>query len=663
MNATRYRKNVFQFFKMDFTSGLLRWIVPLTAYLCCPVGSQGEIFTVLKDLGISDANTPYGTLIFSGTTLYGATTSGGTAGRGAVFKINTDGSSYTLLKSFDSAGPNSPTGRLLLSGNTLYGTALLDGTDSSKRGAVFKINIDGSGYAVLRHFASTNGSGPHSGLVLSGSTLYGTTYYGGVWDLGTVYKINTDGTGFKVVREFTPYDGANPVGDLALSGNVLYGTTYNSGGTNGLGGIVFRLKTDGTGFAVLKSFAYADGNHPYAGVTLSGGNLFGATYSAGAYSSGTLFKMGTNGTGYHVIHAFDLTNGANPYAALTLSGNTLYGTTYNGGTPLATTVGTVFQINTDGTGFAVLRNLLGADGTHPYAGVAVSGSTLYGTSSGGGSKYFGTIFSLRPGTAAPTITSQPLSRTNAVGTAASFQVLASPADGLSYQWRRNETNLVDSGRVSGATSKVVTLASVQPDDAGNYTVVVSNSGGSVTSSVALLTIRTPPLANADSVEVPLGLSLSMPVGTLLANDSDPNGEAIGIASIQSPSAAGCGVSMANGVVTYWGAFSGAADHFTYTLTNASGLSAVGAVNVTLTGSLPATNHLSVQPLANGSMRFVFLGVTTFRYALEQTRDLTPPQTWQRLQTNWTGARGYVFFTNTPPPGTSVYYRARWVPGL
>ena len=47
-------------------------------------------------------------------------------------------------------------------------------------------------------------------LVLSGGTLYGTTYLGGSSDKGTVFKVNTDGTGYTVLKSFTGSDGASP---------------------------------------------------------------------------------------------------------------------------------------------------------------------------------------------------------------------------------------------------------------------------------------------------------------------------------------------------------------------------------------------------------------------------------------------------------------------
>ncbi len=87
---------------------------------------------------------------------------------------------------------------------------------------------------------------------------------------------------------------------------------------------------------------------------------------------------------------------------------------------------------------------------------------------------------------APTISAQPQSRTNVTGTSASFSVTADGTPAPSYQWRFNGAN------ISSATQTSYNIGSVQTNDAGSYTVVVSNSIGSVTSSVATLTVIVPP---------------------------------------------------------------------------------------------------------------------------------------------------------------------------
>ncbi len=89
----------------------------------------------------------------------------------------------------------------------------------------------------------------------------------------------------------------------------------------------------------------------------------------------------------------------------------------------------------------------------------------------------------------PTINTQPQSQTVTVGGNATFTVVASGSTPLSYQWRFNN------GEISGATSTNYTRSNAQLTDAGNYSVVVTNSSGSVTSSVAVLTVNAAPAGN------------------------------------------------------------------------------------------------------------------------------------------------------------------------
>ena len=86
----------------------------------------------------------------------------------------------------------------------------------------------------------------------------------------------------------------------------------------------------------------------------------------------------------------------------------------------------------------------------------------------------------------PQITTQPASQTVALGTTASFSVVATGTAPLSYQWQLNGQNLVGNTHYVGTTSNVLTIAGVAPVDIGNYRVIVSNGGGSVTSATAAL---------------------------------------------------------------------------------------------------------------------------------------------------------------------------------
>ncbi|HLP76897.1 MAG TPA: immunoglobulin domain-containing protein, partial [Candidatus Paceibacterota bacterium] len=97
------------------------------------------------------------------------------------------------------------------------------------------------------------------------------------------------------------------------------------------------------------------------------------------------------------------------------------------------------------------------------------------------------------------------------GLSASFSVGASGTAPLSYQWRFNNANL------SGQNASSLTFNPVSTNNAGNYSVVVSNSGGSVTSSVVTLTVSAPvahPLIATQpaSQTVQQGQSVTLSVG-------------------------------------------------------------------------------------------------------------------------------------------------------
>lgn len=83
----------------------------------------------------------------------------------------------------------------------------------------------------------------------------------------------------------------------------------------------------------------------------------------------------------------------------------------------------------------------------------------------------------------PSITTQPQSQTVSVGQSATFSVTATGTLPLNYQWQLGGTNL------SGATTNPFTFANAQLTNEGNYSVVITNLAGSVTSSVAMLTVN------------------------------------------------------------------------------------------------------------------------------------------------------------------------------
>jgi uncharacterized repeat protein (TIGR03803 family) len=348
--------------------------------------------------GTTDGEYPSGSLILSGTTLYGMTRYGGSSNLGIIFKIEANGSGFSLLHTF-TGGPADgqfPLGSLILSGSTLYG--MTDYGGAYAYGTIFKIQTDGTGFTLLHEFDSTasDGGNPTGSLILSGSTLYGMTSSGGATGYGTIFKIQTDGGSFSLLHSFVggAADGKTPYNDLILSRTTLFGMTC-AGGTND-SGTIFKLETDGSGFALLHSFVggAADGSSPHGSLVQSGSTLYGMTQYGGRSDDGTIFKIQTDGSGFTLLYEFTgyPDDGRYPYGALIISGSSLHGMTSQGG---ATNCGTIFKMQTDGGGYALLHEFASGtdDGDGPFGSLILSGSALYGMTYGGGDSSMGVVFS------------------------------------------------------------------------------------------------------------------------------------------------------------------------------------------------------------------------------------------------------------------------------
>ncbi|HTU25632.1 MAG TPA: choice-of-anchor tandem repeat GloVer-containing protein [Pirellulales bacterium] len=337
----------------------------------------------------SDGALPLTAPVVVGSTLYGTTSYGGTSGsRGTIYSVNADGTGYEVLHDFSMSGGDGfePMGALALVGSTLYGTTTFGGAYGA--GAVFSINTDGSDYQVLYSFegSPSDGRGPEAGVIAVGSTLYGTTVGGGAYGVGSIFSINTDGTGYEVLHSFNQIDdvGSESESGLVAIGSTLYGTAEGTRGESAYGS-VYSLNTDGSDFGIVYDFP--DGGISDSTMATDGSVLYGVSYL-----SGTVFSLNADGTNYQVLHTFSGTDGSEPTGAMVLDGDTLFGTTWQGGEDDA---GTIFSIGTDGSEFDSLYSFTGgSDGASPYAGLTLGGSALYGTGEDGGNHYDGTVFSV-----------------------------------------------------------------------------------------------------------------------------------------------------------------------------------------------------------------------------------------------------------------------------
>jgi uncharacterized repeat protein (TIGR03803 family) len=364
---------------------------------------------------------PYGNLTFDAAgNLYGVTLVGGGSqacgfddleGCGTVFQLarNPGGASVqTVLHHFESNGMDGqyPNGSLILdaSGN-VYGTTGQGGNGLCVEytggavlgcGTVFELSPAQDGgwtEKIIYNFQggvlgmpSADGAAPMAGLIRdSAGNLFGTTYSGGVYGVGTVFELSPAPGGSweeKILYSFdnNTADGYKPLAGLVFDGaGNLYGTTNEGGaglctndfGTGGsvLGcGTVFEMSPQGSGVwaeKILYSFQYnsTDGRYPSGALIFDAkGNLYGTTVLGGTglcedddgdiLGCGTVFALYPKGSGGWtevVLHEFQYssTDGQGPNGNLVFdaSGN-LYGTTQSGGDNGGKIVGggTVFKI-------------------------------------------------------------------------------------------------------------------------------------------------------------------------------------------------------------------------------------------------------------------------------------------------------------------------------
>lgn len=134
----------------------------------------------------------------------------------------------------------------------------------------------------------------------------------------------------------------------------------------------------------------------------------------------------------------------------------------------------------------------------------------------------------------PQIATQPLSRTVRSGGKTSLSVVALGRPPLSYQWFLNDQPLND----PNATQRTLNLGPLDAGSAGEYTVVVTNSSGSVTSEAAVLTVTStnhPPVAVVYQVTTSRDQPLDIAVSRLLWNVSDPDGDLLYFISVSATS--------------------------------------------------------------------------------------------------------------------------------
>ena len=170
----------------------------------------------------------------------------------------------------------------------------------------------------------------------------------------------------------------------------------------------------------------------------------------------------------------------------------------------------------------------------------------------------------------------------------------------------------------------------------------------------------PTVPGADIIERFAAQDVKVKVATLLANDTDPDGDALSITAVSSQSAGGATVTL-DGEWVYYTPPPGftSADSFTYTVSDSRGGTATGTVTVNVKLDSGVTRNIAaIQNLGNGTFRITFNGIPGRTYTIQYTEKLNPPDTvWITLGRATADGVGVFIFNDRAGPAARFYRSA------
>ena len=309
-------------------------------------GLQGVVYSFA---GGADGANPEAGLLMKGGILYGTTVGGGPSGAGTVFEVTTAGKETVLYSFTGGADGGSPEATLISdSAGNLYGTTFSGGT--SGKGTVFKLvrpTVTGAKWteqALYSFGAGTDGANPVASVTFDkAGNIYGTTSAGGLYSYGTVFQLKPSGSTWteNILYEFQLMnDGGIPYGGVTfLNTSTLVGTATDGGegGANG-GGTVFeltQLSGGGWTFKVINSLAGWGISGTYRTILHSSGKIYATTHCDGAHNAGTVYELTPSGNSWNYKLLYQFTGGTDglfSFSNLVFDNQGyLWGTTNGGG--------------------------------------------------------------------------------------------------------------------------------------------------------------------------------------------------------------------------------------------------------------------------------------------------------------------------------------------
>jgi pimeloyl-ACP methyl ester carboxylesterase len=382
-----------------------------------------------------------------------------------------------------------PTRIISLCGNLVFGNVL---TNTTATRTLTITNTGNSTLSVASISYPPGFSGAWSGNILSGGWQNVTVTFAptAVTSYGGTVTVSSDATSGNNSINGSGSGTALPTRIVGVGGNLAFGNVL----TNTTATRTLTISNNGNSALNVSGISYPTG---FSG-TWSGSIVANDSQNVTVTFAPTAVTS-YGGTVTVVSDATSGVNTANASGAGTIAPPQTGSLQVNLAPPGAVSAGALWQVDSTAwqSSGATVPNL--SVGNHTIAFNTVSGWTTPADQS-----VPITANQTTPATGtyvpiAPVITVQPLSRTNVVSSSVMFSVTAAGTPPLSFQWRKEGTN------VSGATDRTYTIVGIQTNDGGDYNVVVSNIyGGAVTSSVAVLTVRplVPPAVLAGPVTDP-----------------------------------------------------------------------------------------------------------------------------------------------------------------
>jgi uncharacterized repeat protein (TIGR03803 family) len=354
-----------------------------------------KLLSTLSLLILTLGLAPFNSMAQSQTELWGMTNEGGN-GMGVIFNTDANGNNQEVMHMFlENPGVN-PQGTLCQASNgKFYGTTWLGGLRNM--GLIFEYDPVTNIYKKIVDFTGTeSGSNPAGSLIKAiNGKLYGMTTNGGINNMGVLFEF--DPTSYLFIKKYD-FDGANhgcyPLGSLLEASNAkLYAITWR-GGVNDKG-VLFEFDlTTGTCEKKIDFDGVAMGSKPQGNlIQAMNGKLYGTTFEGGLNDAGVFFEYDYSSNSYKKLHEFNWTKtGANPMEGLIQSGNgKIYGTTTFGG---AYDNGVFFEYDISVDTLIKRFDFDGAStGRVPYGRLMQStGGGIWGMTVGGGENGAGVIY-------------------------------------------------------------------------------------------------------------------------------------------------------------------------------------------------------------------------------------------------------------------------------